>query len=323
MAAASSAVGQPQSQPQMPSQSISSPGQATAPTALGKYVRMRHLQASELPAHPAIAPLQSSGTPPNLHQFLVEVLEEAEAFMIGYLPLKFKVKSSSKSSPPATASVELLTHEINAADIPKEARTAGAGSAVETWFARTSVHENAAKEGTASWEEFDRGLRADHSQHEMEYTPDVQDAHLLLSWHEAMDSFGQRVGTWEDVGMSVVEMVHHIPPPLNDRVFPELVITARKAGELLVVQIPVEIKGMQGAAYNSNKTRKLQDGMYCSIERAELLDGGANVKWQMATASDAKGILPMWMQKMGVPGAVVKDVGLFIGWTGKKRQGKA
>ncbi|KAK1084984.1 hypothetical protein LTR33_002354, partial [Friedmanniomyces endolithicus] len=157
MAAASSAVGQPQSQPQMPSQSISSPGQATAPTALGKYVRMRHLQASELPAHPAIAPLQSSGTPPNLHQFLVEVLEEAEAFMIGYLPLKFKVKSSSKSSPPATASVELLTHEINAADIPKEARTAGAGSAVETWFARTSVHENAAKEGTASWEEFDRG----------------------------------------------------------------------------------------------------------------------------------------------------------------------
>ncbi len=39
-----------------------------------------------------------------------------------------------------------------------------------------------------------------------------------------------------------------------------------------------------------------------------------NVEWVMATASDAKGWLPMWVQKLGVPGAVVKDVGLFIRW---------
>lgn len=63
--------------------------------------------------------------------------------------------------------------------------------------------------------------------------------------------------------------------------------------------------------------------VYCSIEHGELIDGGAQVKWQMATASDAKGALPMWAQKMGVPGAVVKDVGLFIEWCGKRRSGKA
>jgi hypothetical protein len=40
----------------------------------------------------------------------------------------------------------------------------------------------------------------------------------------------------------------------------------------------------------------------------------------MATASDAKGILPMAVQKMGVGPAVIKDVGLFIGWTAKRRQ---
>ena len=40
----------------------------------------------------------------------------------------------------------------------------------------------------------------------------------------------------------------------------------------------------------------------------------------MATASDAKGWLPMWMQKLGVPGAVVKDVGLFIGWIREQRR---
>ncbi|TKA61044.1 hypothetical protein B0A55_10826 [Friedmanniomyces simplex] len=324
MAAASCVAAPPSAQSS--SNSNPYPGQAPPTSALGKYVRMRHLPASELPAHPDLARLQSSGTspPPDLQQFISAVHDEAEAFMTGYLPRAFKVKSSSKSSPPATAPVELLTHEISASDLPKESRAAGGGSGTaETWFARTSVHENAAKEGTASWEEFDMGLRAEHSRHEMEYTPDVQDAHLVLGWDEGLEGLGRRVGGWGEVGMSVVEMVHHIPPPLNDRVFPVLVVTARKAEELLVVQIPVEVKGMPGTSYNSNQFRKLQDGMYCSIERAELLDTGAKVKWQMATASDAKGILPMWMQKMGVPGAVVKDVGLFIGWTAKQRKGKA
>ena len=40
----------------------------------------------------------------------------------------------------------------------------------------------------------------------------------------------------------------------------------------------------------------------------------------MATASDAKGNLPMFVQKFGVPGAVLKDVGFFIGWTEKRRE---
>ncbi|EXJ96331.1 hypothetical protein A1O1_01457 [Capronia coronata CBS 617.96] len=38
------------------------------------------------------------------------------------------------------------------------------------------------------------------------------------------------------------------------------------------------------------------------------------IEWIMATASDAKGNLPLWMQKMGVPGAVAKDVGYFMKW---------
>lgn len=39
----------------------------------------------------------------------------------------------------------------------------------------------------------------------------------------------------------------------------------------------------------------------------------------MATASDAKGVLPMWAQKLGVPGAVVNDVGFFMKWTADNR----
>ncbi len=44
-----------------------------------------------------------------------------------------------------------------------------------------------------------------------------------------------------------------------------------------------------------------------------------NIEWMMATASDAKGWLPKWAQKIGVPSAVVKDVGLFIRWVAKQR----
>ncbi|KAK3674649.1 hypothetical protein LTR78_005371 [Recurvomyces mirabilis] len=289
--------------------------------ALGKLVRMRALRSAELPAHSDLAPQQSSVPPPELQRFVLDVLEEAEGFMSQYLVQTFKVKDKSKKSPPSTASVELLSHEINATDIPKETKTAGAGSTTETWFARASVHENAAKEGTASWDEFDQGLRANHSQHEMEYTPGVQDAHKILDWNSDLEAVGRRVGTWEDVEMGLVEMVHHIPPPLNDRCFSVLIVTAKTAQDFLVVQIPIDTNGMPGAKYLTKG--KLQHGMYCSVERGELLEHGKKVKWQMATASDAKGILPMWAQKMGVPGAVVKDVGLFIDWTSKRRAGKA
>ena len=52
-----------------------------------------------------------------------------------------------------------------------------------------------------------------------------------------------------------------------------------------------------------------------------LPDG--TIEWIMATASDAKGWLPMWAQKLGIPGAIVKDVGLFIAWVAKQRQSGA
>jgi len=44
------------------------------------------------------------------------------------------------------------------------------------------------------------------------------------------------------------------------------------------------------------------------------------VLWEMGTASDAKGWLPMSIQKMALPGAIVKDVGWFIGWNAKRRE---
>lgn len=47
------------------------------------------------------------------------------------------------------------------------------------------------------------------------------------------------------------------------------------------------------------------------------------IEWTMATTSDAGGSIPQWVQRSwtlgGVPRAVVADVGLFIGWTMRRR----
>jgi hypothetical protein len=70
--------------------------------------------------------------------------------------------------------------------------------------------------------------------------------------------------------------------------------------------------------------KKLVQGEYASVEKvtrivAETAENGtfapssSNV-WTMATASNAKGVLPMWVQKKAVPGEIVKDVEYVYGY---------
>ncbi|KAK5165931.1 uncharacterized protein LTR77_008855 [Saxophila tyrrhenica] len=279
---------------------------------LGPLIRLRNLSPSSLPSHPSLKDANDT----SIISFAASALAEANIFMTGYAPANFDVKSIEKHSAPATAAVELSAKDIPASALPKDS---GVPSEVtENWFARKSTHDNKAEKGTGTWEEFDFALRVDHSQHEKDYTPDVLDAHEVLNWDEQLESSGRRVeGGWEDVHAGVYEMCHKIPPPLNNRVFSVLVITGKKEKEFLVVQIPVGTQGLPGVKYRDDS--KVTAGIYCSIERGELLEEGSKVVWQMATASDAKGVLPMWAQKMGVPGAVVKDVGLVVGWLDEQR----
>ncbi|KAK3698585.1 hypothetical protein LTR37_016912 [Vermiconidia calcicola] len=294
---------------------MATPSTSSTNADLGPFVRMHALNISRLPAHPDLAS-QQQGETKDIQSFASAALEEANTFMTSYVPNRFDMKSTDKKSPPSTADVKLLSRDIPASELPKEVQ--GAGEA-ESWFARSSLHENKATEGTASWEEFDFGCRVDHPQHEMEYTPDVQDAHEVLNWNSQLESSGRKFdGGWEDVHASIMEMVHHIPAPLNNRVFSVLVITARRGDSFVVVQLPVDAQGLPGTKYQD--APKLTGGQYVSIERGELVEDGKKTQWQMATCGDAKGVLPMWAQKMGMPGAVVKDVGLFIQWAADRRK---
>jgi len=62
---------------------------------------------------------------------------------------------------------------------------------------------------------------------------------------------------------------------------------------------------------------------YTSIERIRVLPTNGDVEWIMATASDAGGVLPQWMQNLAVPGAVAKDVELFMSWIPSRRDSES
>jgi hypothetical protein len=297
-------------------------GQTAAPqlgaNGLGPLVHMRVLKPSDLPDHPDLAAHQIPGEQPALSAFLYNVLSEGYTFTTQYWPKHFTVKGRDKPSPPSTAKVEVVAHEIQSSELPVHARGDGTRT-VENWCGRTSIHENAAKPGTATWEEFDGGLRQDHSQHEKDYTPLLFDAHEVLAW-PVEAQVGPEGDAWNEARAVIMEMAHNMPGPLGQRVFRVLVVTAKRENEFFVVQIPADSNDLPGSKYND---KKMTEGIYCSVEYGSLIENGAKVKWQMATASDAGGALPMWVQKMGIAGAVTKDVGFFIEWIEKERKGQA
>ncbi|KAL8906064.1 MAG: hypothetical protein Q9207_002248 [Kuettlingeria erythrocarpa] len=133
---------------------------------------------------------------------------------------------------------------------------------------------------------------------------------------------------------TVFEMCHKLPSPLSIRVFPVVVVTARTGkNAFIVVQRPVDIKSLPEAFYSNGRNLQEGDsdlkrkspvlgfvkhGVYTSIERCVLTEDD-EIEWTMATISNAKGWLPMRAQKVGVPGAIVKDVGFFMKWIEEER----
>ena len=243
-------------------------------------------------------------------------------------------------------------HSTNGASQVKVKRTKPTALVPEHWFARRSIHANissksTSKPGNASWEEFIYGLRDNHSQHEEDFTPTLFDARKVVDWSgqvRKLDEEGSLSRTgFGDVSMAVFEMCHDVPAPLKPRCFGVIVVTAsvlpgRDVGmwedgdteKFVAVTVPIQLgMGVKKAFYaswqnlkegeNGKRKREVVQGLYCAVETCTLRSKRGStqeeeIDWIMATASDAKGILPMWAQKLALPGAVPKDVSYFMKW---------
>lgn len=302
-------------------------------------VRLATLQVGDLPAHPTL-PL-SKNSRPDLAAFLRALLDEGCAFLS---PTSFSQKfshHSTKAVPASAASVEVLTYSIPASEIAQiswsegqaVARSKPRAAGVEHWIARKSVHQDISsksteKPGHASWKEFLFGLRDEHSVHESEFTPSLYDARHILGWNDEIKSLSAReeVGTYGEPTMAIYEMCHIIPPPLSPRCFPVLVATASvNENSFIAVTIPVSLgSGVDDAYYSADRNvkdgvtpqqrKQVVTGVYVAVELVTRYPERNEIEWIMATASDAKGNLPTWLQKFGVPGQIVKDVGYFLKW---------
>ena len=164
--------------------------------------------SDDSPAGPSSTTLDQDGRP-LLAPFLTALLTEATTFVDSTLPFVFHRKST-KTNPPAIASIQVLQCMISAEEISKipwkEANIPRKSSRLrqtygEAWFARQSTHQNKAATGTASWTEFDEGLRKEHSEHERQYTPDVFDSYKVLDWDRQIQGLGGAVEGFEEISM--------------------------------------------------------------------------------------------------------------------------
>ncbi|KAM0341351.1 hypothetical protein ACHAPU_010094 [Fusarium lateritium] len=187
----------------------------------------------------------------------------------------------------------------------------------ELWALRRSTHEPKKEKGTAAWDEFVRCFKEKHAEAEKVFTPSVVSFKRLQEWDCSGIEIQLEGETWTDWTLRREESVHDLPGPLSKRVFPVLQATAAVRGrkEFLIIQIAVRANdGATDVAVHEGPIR----AAYTSIERVRELDSGS-LEWIMGTASDAGGLVPMWAQKLGLAGAIAKDVSFFMEWVGKER----
>ncbi|KAL1998166.1 hypothetical protein VTN02DRAFT_6741 [Thermoascus thermophilus] len=191
------------------------------PTSL---IRLAPTPFSSLPPHPALQDTAPAARP-ALRTFLHSVLTEASSLLSSStpdIPDTFVRHRKPRSSPPSTAKVHLATRLVPADQLPPQPGTrVGVQRKDEFWVCRHSSHidDDASGAGTASWDEFEHGLRGAerHSRNEMAYTPSVSRVETVLRWEDIQDvSVGDDGGggSWSAVEMCVTVITHTFRPTL-------------------------------------------------------------------------------------------------------------
>ena len=301
----------------------------------GPLLRLAGLQSSQLPA--------ATASPEELGPFITALLQESVPFIDTAAPRAADFTDPAVPAPPASntlwKSKGTKSHPDSTAKIELSERVVSVqgGGSNETWACRRSVHADEATRGTASWAEFADCIRDRHAETEDAFTPTVLAHREAVSWAGAAGVAAVEVGgvAWGRFSLALVEMKHKIPPPLKPRVFPVLQLVASavpppggggaEKDEFVVVSVTVSdlatgpLKDLAGLSAEKG----VVVGAYVSVERVRRLPGQGEdkgkIEWIMATASDAKGILPLFLQTKAIPGQIAKDVGMFLGWIDKER----
>lgn len=292
---------------------------------LGSLVRLHGLLITNIPPTPSDSSV--------LHALCRDIVLEAAPFIDGVAPRNgspslWRIKGPPKTYPASLGTVQLYQYNITRAELRKLTYpdTIQPSSKEETWFCRRSLHQNSAQECTASWAEFVDTFRDYHSESEKAFTPTVLTATTLRSWPVSNHAIIEpdTACEWKCESLKLIEMTHNIKPkPLCDRIFPvlQLVVSRVDIDEFMVVSIPIMYPENTQES-RAAKVNNLVVGAYVSIERIRVLPT-AEIEWIMATASDAKGVLPQWVQNLAVPEQVAHDVDMFMRWIPRKRKTKA
>lgn len=136
------------------------------PSASDQVLLLEAVKLKDLPAHPELAE-QKPGSTIGVAEFIERTLDAGLRFVDVTIPDTFKSRGI-KASSPSTAKVDVLAGRYPAKG--------------PEWFGRRSIHDEDDSAGTATYLQFDGGLRKDHSLHEQEYTPNIFDASKLLEW---------------------------------------------------------------------------------------------------------------------------------------------
>ncbi|KAJ5675784.1 hypothetical protein N7462_008681 [Penicillium macrosclerotiorum] len=277
-------------------------------------LQLRPHPFTSLPAHPS---LPADVVRPELRQFTCTALQEA-------LELLHSVPSTFTADPKLRAS-------------PRHRRRSSfSGYGVNHLMPRTpKMKQNSG--------EFEAGLKSEHAEHEMEYTPSVSNVKRLLEWAAPQIGEVEVDGVrFRDVNIEVNLITHTFRPSalIAPRSFITLAISAAydtPQKSFCTVQIPLRADSSSTPEtilrqISSSVPKKAIFASYASVERVRLLSTTPSsqsladpprIEWTMATTSDAGGSIPQWVQRSwtlgGVPRAVVADVGLFIGWTMRRR----